>query len=131
MNIKEVFKRKIAVKTKYSIHGAIDRKTAAQVNSRQFLPPPPNFSKKTTISSSRFTHNRFHASPIHIKKYLSNYHRIKTGFFKIFDLNNAADQTAKLKPAIVHSAQTGRFDGQAIAFVITDIIKNLNSLKES
>ena len=131
MNVKEVFKRKIAVKTKYSIHGAVDRKTAAQVNSRQFLPPPPNFSKKTIISNHRFTHNRFHASPIHIKKYLSDYHRIKTGFFKIFNLNNAVDQTARLKPAIVHSAQTGCFDGQAIAFVITDIIKNLNSLKES
>ena len=131
MNVKEVFKRKIAVKTKYSIHGAVDRKTATQVNSKTISTPPPNFSKKTIISNHRFTHNSFHASPIHIKKYLSDYHHIKTGFFKIFDLNNAADQTAKLKPAVVHSAQAGCFDGQAIAFVITDIIKNLNSLKES
>ena len=47
MNVKEVFKRKIAVKTKYSIHGAVDRKTAAQVNSRQFLhPTPPPISLK-------------------------------------------------------------------------------------
>lgn len=46
MNVKEVFKRKIAVKTKYSIQGAIDRKTAAQVNSRQFLPPPKKISLK-------------------------------------------------------------------------------------
>lgn len=43
MNVKEVFKRKIAVKTKYSIHGAVDRKTAAQINSKTISTPPPQF----------------------------------------------------------------------------------------